>query len=500
MKNMIFKASMLLLAAGLSTVARAQTAAYEYWLDDRFEQRTTGSGGNGQIQLTVDASDLLPGIHRYHFRARDAKNRWSSPLCRYFLRVGPDYTQSRPAAYEFRVDNGVPVQGAMQGNTLELALDMGSLLPGIHTLTLRTADDAGRWSSPTAHYFLRVGRDLTGNAPQQYEYWIDGDYEGRQAGTMTDATISLSADVSRLILGMHRFQFRIQDKAGRWSAPQARYFVRTEKLPDDNAVTAYEYWFNAGSVRRVEVGPANPYRTGDLWIDIDDLLPNTVAEDYTMDWENRTAYCPDDVVFGIRFADAAGNHTPARCDTFAYNVPQQLAPVPLENDEPETILRPEAGRLYAYTVSASRGDSLLWSASGPCRIDLYGPQGERLQRWASAGGPLERKMEAAEDGTLTALIYSIGVDTLEVACHRWNATALARTEAGDGIRITRQAGAVVVRGAGGMSATVCHVQGYVAEQRRNLTDTETFRLERGVYLIRLTDGHAVQKTVKISVP
>lgn len=494
------RSGLLIAAMTVGVGLHAQRAGYEYWLDEEFGSRKFVAQSLGQVSFGVDASALTPGIHRFHFRACDGRGRWSSPMAHYFLRTASSRSGNRMAAYEYWVDEETPVHGTMDGNMLALTLPMGHLVPGVHSLKVRLADAVGQWSSPMVHYFLRLSPDRSDNRLTRYEYWLDDDYAGRQTGIATDGTLQLAADASRLTYGMHRFQYRVADAAGKWSVPCAVYFVRAEPTLAGNEITAYEYWFNAGRTTHVDVTPANPFTADNLQMQIGEVLPYAVPEDYTVDWETLRAYCPGDVVFGIRFGDRAGHWSEARTDTFAYRAPQQLDPQALTFGKDVEALRTEPGRIRCYTVEAVAGDSLLWHTGGPCTVDLYGADGTRLWRRTSAAGPLEEKMKAETVGRLYALVYHIGTDTLRVGCDKPVPTALTQQTLGSGIRVETRTGQLVVSGAAGMTCTVTHVQGYVAGNRRLTGDTETFALRRGVYLVRVTDGAAVVSTSKITIP
>lgn len=491
-----------LLTVALTTGAGlgAQTAGYEYWLDEDLDGRTFVAQTGEKVSQSIDASAMTPGIHRLHFRARDVRGRWSSPLAHYFLRTIPDRSHNRMAAYEYWVDEDTPVSGTMDGNTLALNLPMSHLQPGVHSLKIRLADADGRWSSPLVHYFLRMTPDRSDNRVTRYEYWLDDGYARRQTGTATDRTLQLTADAGTLRYGMHCFQYRVADAAGQWSVPCAVYFVRTEPTLVDNEITAYEYWFNAGRTTRVDVTPANPFTADNLPVQIGEVLPYTVPAAYTVDWETLTARCPDNVVFGIRFGDRSGRWSEARTDTFAHVAAQRLAPQPLAVGEETEVLHAEPGRILCYTVEAVAGDSLLWHVGGPCTIDLYAADGSRLWRRTSVAGPLEEKMKAGVAGRLYALVYNVGVDTLTLGCDQLVPTALERTEAGAGIRVEIRAGELIVSGGAGLSCTVTHVQGYIAGHCRTMGDTETFRLRRGIYLVRVADGGTTVRTLKVTIP
>ena len=85
----------------------------------------------------------------------------------------------------------------------------------------------------------------------------------------------------------------------------------------------------------MEVTPANPFAADDIWLDVEGVVPHEIPEDYTVDWETCTAYCPDDVVFAMRFGDTSGRWTEARTDTFAYDVPVHWISAPWF-----TVIRP----------------------------------------------------------------------------------------------------------------------------------------------------------------
>lgn len=481
-----------------SHTAMAQMSGYEYWLDGNYEQRTFVENVDGKVIQDLDVSGLVPGIHRYNLRAQDDRGRWSAPFSRYFLRLGQDYTGNEITSCEYAIDNGAWTNCAISNGQLDLELPVQHLLPGIHRIMFRFCDKGGRWSASNAFYFLRLGEDYSANTMQQYEYWLDGDYASRTQGTLTDGTVQLELATDDLCYGVHRFTFRAQDAGGRWSTPLSKFFVKVEPSLSDNQIVAYEYWFNSVRTTRVDVSPANPFSTGDLWIDIEGVVPNAISQEYTVDWATNTAYCPDDVVFGIQFVDKLGNRTPARVDTFAYQVPVKLDFQTLTWNDSTYIERPSKGEIYAYEVSANEGDPLMWSIGGACRMDIYTENGERLHRLHASAGSLEQEMEATYSGRLFALVYDVKNDSTSICCHRTLSTGISATESG--IRVFAKDNHIVVNGAEGWSCSLSHLQGYVAAQRDALRATECFVLPKGIYVVRLTNEKGNVCTRKVSVP
>lgn len=270
--------------------AAAQMAGYEYWTDGNDTQRTYVEQTQGSVGIEIDVEDLRPGIHRFHFRACDAQGRWSSPFCRYFLRLGKAYDGTGMATCEHAIDGGEWAEAALVDGRLDLELPVSGLVPGVHRLMLRFADEAGRWTGIMTRNFVRLGPDYSSNTLRSYECWIDGDYAAWVEGTAEGGMVELEFPTSDLSYGLHRVSFRSRDEAGRWSAPFSRYFVKAEPSLADNRIEAYEYWFNNGKTTRVEVTPANPFAADDIWLDVEGVVPHEIPEDYTVDWETCTAY------------------------------------------------------------------------------------------------------------------------------------------------------------------------------------------------------------------
>ena len=331
-----------------------------------------------------------------------------------------------------------------------------------------------------------------------YEYWIDDRYDQRTEVRTDDGNISIEIDVQGLAPGLHRFMMRAEDSEGRWSPSVVHNFVKPEPPLDGNMITAYEYWFNSGEARRVEVGPANPFTADGMVIEVKDVTPNRIDPDYTVDWAEQTLWTDDDVTFGIRYGDAAGRWSEARTDTFACAVPVSFDTERLAWGDTAHVIQPHPCNVYAYDVEAAEGDSLAWSFSAPCRADIYDGSGNRLARLEAEGKPLEHKMKAGAGGLVTALVYAAGADTLAVCCGRTAASGITPlTEAG--MALTAAGGLITLTGAEGGSCTVYGVDGCAVARRSGLGHTETFAVAKGVYVVAVTDrrGKAYRQTVAV---
>ncbi|MBQ9356450.1 MAG: hypothetical protein IJT98_04095 [Prevotella sp.] len=245
MKRLLF---VLSLAAAISLTATAQQLArFEYWFDHNSDHRIQTSYADSIIAIKADANGLLTGIHSFSFRALDSEGRWSSPFTSYFLHV-----PSGQAAwtYEYWFDGDQAHRTTQQGTGCEanLLVDANALPVGIHSLHFRAHDEAGRWSSPLTAYFMRM---QIGAAAWTYEYWFDNDHAHCVSGQGTGDVLSLDISAQHLSVGIHSFNFRAKDEAGRWSVPVTTYFFRAGNDHDPAATYTYEYWLDETGDQKV---------------------------------------------------------------------------------------------------------------------------------------------------------------------------------------------------------------------------------------------------------
>lgn len=403
------------------------------------------------------------------------------------------------AGYEYWFDDGYAGRTEVRdaGGDIRHEIDVSALTPGMHRFMFRVEDTEGRWSNTLCRQFVYFGPSYGDKSVTRYELWLDDNVESRMSGDVTGGAIQMEIDAAGLSCGLHRVVLRAQDAAGRWSMAKVHNFVKPEPSLAGNMISSYEYWFNRGAVTRVEVGPANPFTADDLLIEVRDVVPNDIDDDYTVDWDEMTAYTADDVVFGIRYGDTAGRMSEARTDTFAYNVPVRLDVTRLVWGDTVSVSGPEAGRIYAYDVEVEAGDSLTWCTSGPCKMDIYAGTGERLARIDSPAMPVEHKMKAVSAGRVLALVYGVPSDTLSVCCNRKETSGI--TFAGSGVEICAGDGKITVVGASGRRCSLYSVQGYVVDRRLCMGETETFDVSGGVYVIVLTDdsGNTCRQTIAV---
>lgn len=154
------------------------------------------------------------------------------------------------ARYEYWFDHNSDnrVQKSSSDSIIDIKVNTNGLSTGIHSFSFRAVDSEGRWSSPFTSYFLHVP---SGTAAWTYEYWFDSDHNHRVKGQGTGDMIELDVRAQNLSIGIHSFNFRAKDEAGRWSVPVTAYFMRLGNDLDPNISYTYEYWIDEDSHQKV---------------------------------------------------------------------------------------------------------------------------------------------------------------------------------------------------------------------------------------------------------
>lgn len=209
-----------------TTVMAQNTITQEvYWLD--------GDVSTAQAAIsTVDISGLLPGLHSYSIRVKDSNGLWSSIVTKYFVIPYYEPTATAIAQREYWIDGNVAARTALGDSPAVIAI--GSLSSGLHSLTVRVKDDAGRWSSAVTKYFIiPSATESSSVALARYMYWIDGDVAYCVTGNVSGSAIEI--DFSALSEGTHTLSWRVSDTKGAWGS------VKTETFTYSNITTAGDW-------------------------------------------------------------------------------------------------------------------------------------------------------------------------------------------------------------------------------------------------------------------
>ena len=283
----------------------------EYWFDDDYagrQQIAFAPDLQHQFSADIDVSQLTAGIHVFHIRYKGDNGFYSSMQSKTFLHI-PENKQLTYFEYWFNDDfenrTGRALTPASQFQTVE-DLDISNLNNGLNTISFRTKDNFGFYSSPTTIYFYKDDNLLDGPPDlTAYEYWFNNDYENRMETAFTPAEGQLlltSVDAAALPEGVNVFNIRFKDEQGTYSATQSDIFYRKTLAPlTANNMVAYEYWFNNDYENRMETA-------------------FTPAEGQRLTTSFDAAALPEGVnVFNIRFKDEQGVYSVAQSQVFYKN-------------------------------------------------------------------------------------------------------------------------------------------------------------------------------------
>lgn len=402
-----------LLISWVALYATAQTVvpqSCEWWLDNNFSDRQQVSlSTNGDWQTQIDGASLFSGIHSISLRVADSKGRWGSPITRYFLRISPSLSENELSQVEYWFDdnfNKRTTTNLTADGTLTTTLDAADLTQGVHSLCYRVSDSGNRWSGVLTHYFTRIGDRLGGNSLSGLRYWIDDRSNEATETPLSGGVANLELDLSTLAAGVHSLSLQPYDSNVGLGSPIVKYFIVPTPALSDNSIVAYEYWFNNGSRVRIDIDPQNLAEITEQWIDIKDVRPNEIPEDYTLDLATQTVWCDDSVHMSLQAIDAMGNASLAiLSDTFAMRVPVALNIIALADGTPYGCTAPEAGELCAFSAEINNADSLRWCVTSGCSFDLYDATGSRIT--ADRLGMDDNGYDIYEMKASTSVVYAI---------------------------------------------------------------------------------------------
>ena len=359
---------------------------YEYWFDQKFDAKKSGTiPTGGVINIDEDISALNYGLHSIAMRVIDKNGVVSSALTKNFLLVqGTGTGDNSLQTYEYWIDHdfGNRKSGEIPtGGVVNIDEDISALNYGLHSIAMRVIDKNGIVSSVLTKNFMKVERMDGDNALTTYEYWIDNAFDERESAAVPDGGIvDLNIDISALKQGLHTFNYRTADKAGKVSAVVTKNFF-VKKVEGEGKLIAVDYWFNDGPRTRIAIDPAQAsIDKNDIVISLDGVQPRSISEDYTFDATTKTVKTTETITFGIQVFNDAKVGTEAVVETledYLFNV--DINAVALTDDVSDTKAAPQGGQVQGFSFDGAVGDSLHWELTGSdAKIDFFDANGNRL--------------------------------------------------------------------------------------------------------------------------
>lgn len=389
-------------------------------------------------------------------------------------------------------------QSVATSGTLSQQIDVSALCVGVHSVEMRVSDTKGRWGAPLIRYFVKSDKSLEDNGLSTCKYWID-DLANTQQGVTTDGSAVLDIDVSTLCKGIHTLSYQVGDNRGRWSAPRLRYFLVPDLQEGCSKLTAYEYWFNHGPRRRVEADGQTTLTLQDVLIEVKDVTPKRIAEDYVFNVADETVTTPDDVFFGMQVFNGDGLGSLAQLsDTFAMQVPIEPHFRTMVNKEQVTFAAPATGCMKGLKAETAIGDTLIYTLSVQgLSIDFFDDGGKRLkaEKGATHDGTEVYTVEAATPVTY-GLIYNAPDILAEVTASLSIVQHSAIVGIMEGMTLHVREGQIIVTTSESNPIQVVNASGKMYVDQTIPAGESVFSLSSGLYIVQ-TQG---KKPMKVCVP
>lgn len=418
-----------------------------------------------------------------------------------WLSSGTAFSQedTAPESCEYWLDThfhqrvNIPVTGKWSTD-----LDVSALSPGLHTIGFRIGDSKGRWSVPVVKYFLRTQAAKSPTTLSTCTYWIDTHYSEAKTVPFTEGTLNLDLDMSALSKGIHTFTYQASNDKGELSSPVSQHFLIPDLPVYGKNIAAYEYWFNHGPHVRVEVEPANPFSLENMWIDIRDVVPNNIPDNYHFDATNETVYCEDDVFFGLQVYDDAGKGSQAiLSDTFHITIPVSPNFIILKDNVESYFSAPTAGKIQGLKIETQIGDSLYWDITPGSVVDFYTEEGTRMEtdRKETDQGKTCYSMKAKTEQTYALIHHASDIqENMEVICSVVRPTGINHVLLP--FRYYTEKNRLWVESNETTLIRITDLSGRIPTQQTINTGINPINLLPGIYLVRFGN----HETIKVLIP
>ena len=259
----------------LPALTQAQSLTrYEYWFDDDFSGRKTGSlsGTDKVVSLSLGTEGLDNGIHKFSFRARQSDGKYSAITSSLFLKRPAAQSSMMEYWFDDNFDQRESISISNTEEEQEFDLDLRNNMKypwGFHKLNIRITLEGG---GESAIYSTGVLKLSAGKATT-LEYWLDGDRKtmrtisGSLASDGKDYLFVSDLDMSSVAPGLHRLDCRVVSSSGMTaSAITSSQFLKLSS----GEVTTLEYWLD-GDRKTMRTISGSPASDGKDYLFVSDL-------------------------------------------------------------------------------------------------------------------------------------------------------------------------------------------------------------------------------------
>lgn len=417
--------------------------------------------------------------------------------------------QTKPAIttceywFDYEFDSRTSEPMANEG-TLSKTFDVSAMSKGVHSIGIRFGDNQGLWTPPFIKSFVipqLPHETFDGNKIMRIDYWTDNDYEARKSVVPQNGNVAMELDFSSFYAGVHSLTYQAFDERGLATAPFVKHFViPTQAQPEAKSITAYEYWFNYGQRVRVEVDPQTPLKLNDLVIEIKDVLPVTITQDYVFDPTTEMVTQPDNVFFGIQaFNDAEVASAAMLSEKFAFDVPVNPEFITLEQGVVHDFANRGAGTMQGFKVNTTPGDSVRLSITAGGQLDFYESDGKivKADKSTDALGNTVYALVPTSN-TIYALLWNVPilVNDMQIAYEMNMVNGVESATAPTGVSVRSGKGWFSVTTPKTGHVSVVSAQGATIVNDNLSVGTTTYHVAQGIYLVRFNNEEAMKVLIK----
>ncbi len=361
----------------------ATLSKYEYWLDDDYAGRTTGTASSDNT-FAVDVSALTTGVHFYNFRVQDSYGEYSQAYRYLFYISDPVRPDAKLSKYEYWLDDeyaGRTTGTASSDNTF--AVDVSALTTGVHFYNFRVQDSYGEYSQPYRYLFYIADSARPDATLSKYEYWLDDDYAGRTTGTASSDN-TFAVDVSALTTGVHFYNFRVQDSYGEYSQAYRYLFY----IPDDYATEAlsdivgYSYSFN-NKAKFVAIDKTSSFVMTNVAIAVPEIKEFAMIGDncsFSFEAGKVLMSRNTEVCFMLRFVNEGGAWSTPVTHTFSENDTIEKPAQELQIQKSVLMDKVPSGDYQAIRFTIPESGKYYMRSTQLCNLDIYSESGTRVAR------------------------------------------------------------------------------------------------------------------------
>ena len=194
---------------------------HQYWIDGKLEASVTQS----QQPSVISIEALRPGIHSFTVRVKDNTGTWSSHVAKYFIVPynEPGVGDKSIVEHQYWIDG--KLEAKVSQNEKPSIINISTLKPGLHSLTVRVKDNTGTWSSQATRYFVMKEEGVVETTITHGIYWFDDDLVNAKAVVLDSEAGDVDIDIKDIEGGTHTLWWRCTDSKGALSDARSVSFL-----------------------------------------------------------------------------------------------------------------------------------------------------------------------------------------------------------------------------------------------------------------------------------